>query len=342
MTPKRSLSVAVTTALVALCLNSAAQAQTPVKIGVLLPLSGPFSPLAQSHLLGVRIAVDEINAKPSPVGPVQIVYADEQTNPATSAAEMHRLVGNGIKFVIGAPFWKSAQAISGIAHDAKALLLTTGSIDRSSELLKRYGSLWFHIGTDLAALNSATTRVEKNTGLKAASAACSWDPNPQIAEREDFAICPMSFIIRERWDKFQKTAEAVVQKERAKTDINAAAVRSYTAVKVLYEAVSEASQLDPEKVAAILRKRKFDTVFGERMFGDTQQILATQILFVNPAKKTGSAFESLRSKLRAEAKDKCDDCKKNNDCPQGAVASLAAEDDCCKKTSDCPQGMIFR
>jgi ABC-type branched-subunit amino acid transport system substrate-binding protein len=332
-----------------LALSFVSGAQAAVKIAVLLPFSSSLGLVAESQKFGVLMAVEEINAKPSRLGRIEVIFNDDQMKPDVAAFEAKKLIDlEKIQFIVGAPFSASAAAIAPIAHASKVLLITTGLMDESAKVRSDNLALWFHIGTDIEAVRSGTRRVQDSTKFVPA-ATCLLGQSPQMKDTDDFAVCPMGFSTREAWEKFQRSAAEAIRKDiggmKAKSDhINVATAISYTAIKVLYEAMDEVSQTgpDPEKTASILQTKKFDTVFGTKTFGTKHQILTTPILFANPVRKSGPSFDSFFSKLKAEVKDKCDDCKKNGDCPQGAVSPLAAEDECCKKTSDCPQGMILR
>lgn len=59
------------------------KAAEPIKIGFGVSLTGGLAPSGKAHLLAIQIWAEEINAKGGLLGrPVQIIYYDDQTNPA--------------------------------------------------------------------------------------------------------------------------------------------------------------------------------------------------------------------------------------------------------------------
>src|SRR2546425_8213194 len=60
------------------------KAADPLRIGFGMALTGPLAPNGKSALLAMKIWEEDINAKGGLLGrPVQLVYYDDQTNPAT-------------------------------------------------------------------------------------------------------------------------------------------------------------------------------------------------------------------------------------------------------------------
>src|SRR5271167_4933423 len=63
---------------------TAAQSGDTIKIGFSMALTGPLAPNGKQALLGAKIWEEEVNAKGGLLGrPVQLVYYDDQSNPAT-------------------------------------------------------------------------------------------------------------------------------------------------------------------------------------------------------------------------------------------------------------------
>src|SRR6202051_1681007 len=67
-----------------LCGATASRAAEPIKIGFSMELTGPFAVVGKTGLLAFKIWEEETNAKGGLLGrPVQLVYYDDQSNPAT-------------------------------------------------------------------------------------------------------------------------------------------------------------------------------------------------------------------------------------------------------------------
>ena len=69
------------------------QTQTPIKIGIVAPLSGSSAMVGDTEVKGVELAVDEINAAGGINGrKLEIVKADDEQNPAKSVSAVNKLV----------------------------------------------------------------------------------------------------------------------------------------------------------------------------------------------------------------------------------------------------------
>ncbi len=77
----------------AMLVHSAAFAADPIKIGFGIALSGPLAGGGKSGLLGYQMWAEEVNARGGILGrPVQLVYYDDQSNPATVPAIYAKLL----------------------------------------------------------------------------------------------------------------------------------------------------------------------------------------------------------------------------------------------------------
>ena len=93
-------------ALLGTAAGSSAIAADDVKIGILLPLSGPVAPIGQNNRRGHALAVDEINAAGGikSLGGAKLVMIDGDTqgNPKVGIQETEKLVTQGVSAVLGA------------------------------------------------------------------------------------------------------------------------------------------------------------------------------------------------------------------------------------------------
>src|SRR5690606_21456412 len=92
--------LAATTAILAAL--GAAQAQDPVKIGIVVELSGAGAPSGTNWRDGIRIAVEEINADGGILGRlVETTEYDTQTDPQTSRALVQKAIDEGAYAIWG-------------------------------------------------------------------------------------------------------------------------------------------------------------------------------------------------------------------------------------------------
>jgi branched-chain amino acid transport system substrate-binding protein len=75
--------------------TASAAPKAPVKLGALLPLSGPSAATGQDMKDGYELAVEQINAAGGINGAnVQVIYEDDKNDPATAVASWEKLVNS--------------------------------------------------------------------------------------------------------------------------------------------------------------------------------------------------------------------------------------------------------
>jgi len=104
-----------------------ANSREPVKLGVLLPLTGPGALSSQGFMLAIRMAVKEINDSGGLLGRrVELVLADDQLDPTQSITEARRLTQQErVNFVLGPLGSALAAAVAPVMNDTKTLYLSS-------------------------------------------------------------------------------------------------------------------------------------------------------------------------------------------------------------------------
>lgn len=131
--------LAITAAIVSLfilltgCGKSNVQTQTSqketIKIGAILPLTGPVSSYGNAVSNGIKLAVDEINAKGGVLGKqVEVIYKDDQGDSDKTKAAFEQLASDGnVTSIIGAVTSKSSLAITGEAQAKHIVMISPTS-----------------------------------------------------------------------------------------------------------------------------------------------------------------------------------------------------------------------
>src|SRR5262249_8942086 len=89
-------------AIAAAALVAASSASAQLKIGVAGPLTGPNAAFGAQLKNGAEQAASDINAKGGILGQtVQLVFADDASDPKQGVSVANKLSGEGVKFVIG-------------------------------------------------------------------------------------------------------------------------------------------------------------------------------------------------------------------------------------------------
>ncbi|MBR1146522.1 substrate-binding protein [Bradyrhizobium sp. AUGA SZCCT0431] len=104
---------------------SSADAAEPIRVGAVLPFSGGVELYGQQARLGLDLAAREINAAGGILGrPVEVIYADDKTRPASAEAAMRKLIEtDGVVAVVGPITSANLNANVPIAESLKTPLL---------------------------------------------------------------------------------------------------------------------------------------------------------------------------------------------------------------------------
>lgn len=128
---KNVLTVAAAALLVAHAGYASAAQEQVVKIGVSGPLSGANAFAGKDNENGVRLAIDELNAKKLTIGgktvKFQLVSEDDQGDPKAGVSVAQKFADAGVRFVLGP--YNSGVAIpaSRIYNDAGIIMSTVGT-----------------------------------------------------------------------------------------------------------------------------------------------------------------------------------------------------------------------
>src|SRR3984893_17323848 len=102
-----------------------ADAAEPIRIGAVLPFSGGVELYGQQAKLGLDLAVKDINAAGGVLGrPVEVIYADDKTRPASAVTAMRALIeSDGVLAGVGPITSRNLNAIAPVAESLKTPLL---------------------------------------------------------------------------------------------------------------------------------------------------------------------------------------------------------------------------
>jgi len=116
---------------VALCLGAplASAQSSPIKIGVVTPLSGTYTPIGEQVKMGLDLAAKEINAAGGINGrKVNLIYEDEEANPAVATQKAEKLFQvEKVDFLTGTVNSGSTLAVGQVAERNNKLIATSVS-----------------------------------------------------------------------------------------------------------------------------------------------------------------------------------------------------------------------
>ena len=115
--------------LTATALTGPAAAADPIKIGVVTPLSGTYTPIGQQVRWGLELATKEVNASGGIMGrQVQLIFEDEEANPSVAVQKAEKLFEvQKVDFLTGTVNSGSTLAVGQTAERAGKLIATTVS-----------------------------------------------------------------------------------------------------------------------------------------------------------------------------------------------------------------------
>lgn len=140
---------------------------TPIKIGYLADTNGTSAPVAAGMHLGTDLAVQQINAAGGVNGhPLQVTYADPQSDPAQASQLASRLVQNDkVDVLMGAVLTSECLAVQQLVARLQVVYLPTfgcAAEEFSSQFCNRYSFRFQPVGRQT--LTPLVSYIVKNYG----------------------------------------------------------------------------------------------------------------------------------------------------------------------------------
>ena len=175
-----------------------ARGETPVRIGMVDPLTGVYAAIAQNEVVGAKYAVEEINKKGGILGrPIELLVEDSANDVGTGVQKTRKLIErDNVSFIIGDVNSGIAIAMAQVTSEKKVLHIVSGghtdpvtgtscswnvfrvcnstTMDASAiaqTLIEKFGKKWYFLTPDYAYGHSVQAGFEKI--LKAAGGTSS-------------------------------------------------------------------------------------------------------------------------------------------------------------------------
>jgi branched-chain amino acid transport system substrate-binding protein len=105
-----------------------ARGETPIKVGMVDPLTGVYSAVAQNEVAGAKLAVEQINAKGGVLGrPIELLIEDSANDVGTGVQKTRKLIERDeVNFIIGDVNSGIAQAMAQVTAEKKVLHVVSG------------------------------------------------------------------------------------------------------------------------------------------------------------------------------------------------------------------------
>lgn len=111
-------------------------------IGILLPMTGDAAAYGQSMKEAIELAVAQAKTSGEYPPALELLWADSASDPATAAAELHKLSSQGAKLVIAGVTSDSARAMLPVLEDTEMVCLSPSA---SAPSLTKDSKLFFRV-----------------------------------------------------------------------------------------------------------------------------------------------------------------------------------------------------
>ena len=121
----KALSLVCLTCCAAIASSPGANSAEPIKVGAVLPFSGGVELYGRQAKLGLDLAAKDINAAGGILGrPVELLYADDKTDPAVATDATRKLIErDGVLAVVGPITSRNLDAMAPVVESLKTPLL---------------------------------------------------------------------------------------------------------------------------------------------------------------------------------------------------------------------------
>jgi branched-chain amino acid transport system substrate-binding protein len=147
----------------ALGLAGAATAQAPIKVGVIVPLSGGAGPQGQHVVQALEAMASMINDSGGVLGrPIELLARDDESTPAVGVSRANELIGQGVSVIIEG--WNSPVALAMQPVIARAGILDITMFASADAILSGEGNpLAIRLNASNSQGGAAVARVIANT-----------------------------------------------------------------------------------------------------------------------------------------------------------------------------------
>src|SRR6201985_3819675 len=165
-----------------------ARGETPVRIGMVDPLTGVYAAIAQGEVVGAKFAAEEINKKGGILGrPVELLIEDSANDVGTGVQKTRKLIERDqVSFIIGDVNSGIAIAMAQVTSEKKVLHIVSGghsdvvtgsscswnvfrvcnsttmdSAAIAQTLIEKFGKKWYFLTPDYACGHSGQAGFEQ-------------------------------------------------------------------------------------------------------------------------------------------------------------------------------------
>jgi branched-chain amino acid transport system substrate-binding protein len=211
--------LAATLLLLLVYLPQASAEGEPIRVGVTVSLSGDYAAPGSEQLKGIEMWAHDLNARGALLGrPVEVVYYDDKSDPATSEALYERLVSEDKVDLLLGPYSSGLTlAASRVAERHQFPMVATGA--SSTDIWSRGNRYIFQVDAPADTYLDLVITSARDAGLKTIAMAYQGADFPrQVAEgvRRQAAEQGMEIVFDEEYPRESTKFAAIVDRMRAK------------------------------------------------------------------------------------------------------------------------------
>src|SRR2546428_660734 len=255
-----------------------ARAAEPIRIGFGMALTGGLSANGKPALLAVQIWKDDVNKRGGLLGrPVELVYYDDQTNPATVPGIYTKLLDvDKVDLVISGYGTNLIAPLMPIAMERKLTIMGMFGLANN----EKYQYLnYFQI-------QPAGPDPQTSTAIGFFELAARQNPKPQtVAIVGADAEYPQNALVG---------ARELIKKFGLKTVYDKTYPPSTVDYTPIVRAIEATKGLDQQKIADYIRANEFNTVVGKIKFGKNGEWARGRTLMVQYQKIQGTGIDQFR------------------------------------------------
>lgn len=284
---------------------SAQGSKEAVKIGVIMPLTGPYGGLGSETLNGARVAADLINEAGGINGrKIELVVFDDKTSPDQSIIHFKNLKSQNVIGVVGSLFSNSAVATAPLAEAAKMPYVSAATADEQINAKSEYV---FMAPAPMGSVAEAILQYAKSQNIKKmavvydsrnAFTVSGWKHMQEMAPRYD-----IKFIVSEAMSSSSTDFGGVLSRVRAEASdaimfwgIGASAIaftKQFKASGITAQLIMSTAQASKERYIAPTDGAAEGVIVATTL-GDIGDIL--------PASPVKKAFDDVSSAYKARFK----------------------------------------
>ncbi len=139
--------------------SSGVASGSPVTLGAIETISGPFAQIGQSKVAGMKVAINEINKAGGADGHKLVLSVkDEQASTTATVTDVRELLGAGVKLIMGGTTDSDCLAAAPLVNSGGAMMLGTSCQTNLLETTK-FEPSFFEIAPNNYMLSKATAQL---------------------------------------------------------------------------------------------------------------------------------------------------------------------------------------